>query len=89
MVVGLDIIAGGAGAADPVTEFFTPTPAQTVFNLAQAPADPSDTIMKVNTATYDEGSPTPGYFTVSGTTLTWLDVFQLDSTDEVSVTYFP
>ena len=45
--------------------------------------------MRVNQLTYAEGNPTPGYFTVSGNTLTWLNQFQLDPDDEVEIIFFP
>ena len=90
MVINIDDVAGGGGGAgDPTTEYFTPSNGQTIFNLAQAPANPEDTLMKVNSLTYSEGNPTPGIFSVSGNVLTWLDRdFTLDTTDEVEVIYF-
>lgn len=86
MVISIDSINQNL---EPVRDFFTPTGGQTVFNLTQGtPADGSDTIMRVNGETYAEGSPTPGFFTVTGAVLTWLDRFLLDADDEVEIQYF-
>jgi len=93
MVIGIDIEIdagpGGGGGGAPETDFFTPSPAQTVFILSGSPADPAETTMRVNQLTYAEGNPTPGYFVVSGNTLTWLSQFPLDPDDEVEVVFFP
>jgi len=56
--------------------------------LSQAPTTPADTAMRVNQLTYSEGNPNPGYFTVTGNTLTWLNQFALDTSDEVEVVFF-
>ena len=90
MVIGLDIEigAGGGGGGAPEVDLFTPSNGQTVFVLSQAPADPAETSMRVNQLTYSEGSPNPGYFTVTGNTLTWLNQFVLDTADEVEVVFF-
>ena len=86
MVINIDAINPGR---EPVRDFFVPTAAQTVFNLTQGtPVDSEDTIMRVNGVSYAEGSPTPGFFTVAGTVLTWLDRFLLDTSDEVEILYF-
>lgn len=88
MVISIDGIAGG-GPGDPTTEFFTPAASQTVFNLALAPTNPEDTIVRVNQLSYSEGSPSPGVFTVVGNVLTWLDRdYTLDPNDEFEVVYF-
>lgn len=89
MVVNIDSLGGGGGGSDPTTEFFTPGLGQTVFNLAFAPTNPEDTVVRVNSVTYSEGSPNPGVFTVVGSVLTWLDLdFTLDAQDDFEVTYF-
>lgn len=89
MAVGLDIlIDAGGGGGDSTQDFFTPTNGQTMFTLSATPLDVADVIMYVNGVAYAEGSPTPGYFTVSGTTLTWLDVFVFTTNDDIVVVYF-
>ncbi len=86
MVINIDSINQNL---EPVRDFFTPTLGQTIFNLTLGtPADPTDTVMRVNGETYAEGNPTPGFFSVSGTTVTWHNRFQLDGSDEVEILYF-
>lgn len=66
-------------------DVFTPAPAQTVFVLSSAPSDPSQTMLFVNNVKYLITTD----FTVSGSTLTWLDTeFALDASDVVEVIYF-
>lgn len=52
---------------------------QTVFTLPFSPNDPALVLVVVNGATYVP----PDYFTVSGTTLTWLNRFPLRTTDTI------
>ena len=72
------------GTVDQRQETFTPTLAQTAFVLAATPADTSDVRVFVNGVKYIVTSD----FTVSGTTVTWLDTpFALDTLDTVEIVY--
>lgn len=65
-------------------ESFTPTAAQTVFNIAATPTDPSDVDFRLNGVSYETGTD----FTVSGTTVTWVKAITLDTTDTVEIVYY-
>lgn len=69
---------------EPVQDDFVPSNGQTVFILSQTPTDPNDVYAIINHVTYTP----PAFFTVSGTTVTWFNVFVLDSTDNVRFVYF-
>lgn len=60
----------GGGGGSFVLDKFTATAGQTVFTLSQTPADVNVVLLFVEGVEY---SP-PVFFTVVGTTLTWLDV---------------
>ncbi len=88
-MIGLDqtIASGGGGAIDRREEVSTPTPAQTVFPLLQAPTVPNDTSMFINKVKYVYGP----HYTVAGSTLTYLPGgagFALDAQDQVEIIYF-
>lgn len=87
MVVSLDAVFGGFQQQ---RESFTPTAAQTIFPLAAPPAVDSypDTVVRVNQVPYGEGAVGGGYFTVTGSQITWNNQFLLDSGDTVEVIYF-
>ena len=73
------------GLATRTVETFTPSPAQTVFNLAMVPTVPNDTQFFVNNVKYLLTTD----FTVVGSVVTWLDTeFALDSADSVEIIYF-
>lgn len=65
-------------------ESFTPTPSQTVFNIAETPLDPSEVSFILNGLTYETGVD----FSVSGTTVTWLNPLVLNGSDLVEIIYF-
>lgn len=74
--------ASGVGVSDiPYTP--TVSNAQTVFTLPTTPTRPDGVVMVVNGASYFP----PTYFTVSGDTVTWLDLFVLEATDAVQFKY--
>lgn len=83
----------GGGATPPTTvlapdhqetEVFVATLNQTSFALSSTPVDVNDVSVVVNGAAQTPGAD----FSVSGTTLTWLDTnFQLDAGDQVVVSY--
>jgi len=86
-VTGVQGFTGvGAGTA---TELFRDTftgsvsDNQTAFVLSQAPNAESLVAFEINGVVYRSTI----YFTVSGTTLTWTDVFQIVSTDEIIAIY--
>lgn len=63
---------------------FTPTAGQVSFILSVAPTDPKTISLSVNGVVADEGTD----YTVSGVTITWLDVeYTMETTDLVSVRY--
>jgi hypothetical protein len=64
---------------------FIPTVAnsQTAFTLPSTPLFSAAVLMIINTATYYQ----PTYFTISGTSVTWLNIFILASTDNVAFIY--
>ena len=74
-------------AVNHVREAFTPTLGQTVFTIARAPKDPSDVTFRVNNIGYTEGTTGGDWFTAVGTTITWLDIFVLDTNDRVIIVY--
>jgi hypothetical protein len=78
-------VVGSAGAAHPWTEDeFTPTNGQVTFILSQTPTDLSSLMVNVNGVTADEGTD----YTVSGTTVTWLNnLYSMETTDFVVVRY--
>lgn len=66
-----------------VRDAFVPVDGQTVFTLSQTPLNQDAVQFIINTLVYT----TNNGITVSGTTLTWLDDFQLDPTDAVEAIY--
>ena len=79
-------LADGMTAADGLLyrDGYTPTVGQTVFTLTNTPSDTS-VEMFVNGVRYRHGID----YTVTGTTVTWLDtLFTLDGSDRVVITYF-
>lgn len=75
---------GGAGEDHHQTDQFTATSKQTVFSLSDTPVDPDDVELTVNGIEYANGSD----FSVSGTTVTWLDVlFTLSAGDCIIIDY--
>jgi hypothetical protein len=88
MVINLNAYGVSAVAVALKHDFFTPTPAQTIFVLAQGtPVDNGDIVFVVNRVNYAHGVAAGNYFTVSGTTVTWTNVFTLATTDEVEIVY--
>lgn len=73
-----------AGSANFIEDEFTPTLGQITFILSQAPTDLDSLAFLVNGVHYDDTVD----FTVSGTTVTWLNTpFSLDTTDKVHARY--
>lgn len=73
-----------AALGTPVREVFTPTLGQTVFTLLNSDVATTRTLVEVNGQLQHEGND----YTLSGTTLTWLDNdFTLDTTDQLIVYY--
>lgn len=67
-----------------VEDEFVPTLGQVTFILSAAPLDPNSFSLHINGVVYDDGLD----FTVSGTTLTWLNTpFSLDATDKLLARY--
>lgn len=63
---------------------FTATDGQTTFTLTHAPSNPDATTLYVNAGKYDIGDD----YTISGTTLTWLNsAFLLDAGDNIELYY--
>lgn len=63
---------------------FTPTLGQVTFILSSAPRDALSTRVIVNGVDYDDATD----FTVSGVTLTWLNLsFSMTTADKVSIRY--
>lgn len=62
---------------------FTPTNGQTAFILSSVPISNDRIFMFVNSATYIVGND----FTISGSTITWLNAFTMATTDIVTVRY--
>tara|TARA_B100001109_G_C18642689_1_gene371365 strand:+ start:308 stop:616 length:309 start_codon:yes stop_codon:yes gene_type:complete len=79
-----DVPVDSSGVAVGDTNF-TPSVAndQTAFTLPTTPTRPDGVVMIINGASYFP----PTYFTVSGTSVTWLDLFTLVSTDAVQFKY--
>jgi hypothetical protein len=73
------------GSVGPWTEDeFTPTSGQVTFIISTAPADLQTLTFAVNGVLADEGTD----YTVSGTTITWLNApFAMETTDLVVVRY--
>jgi hypothetical protein len=77
-------LGGGGGGSDVVVdETFVPTNGQTAFVLSTVPLNNSDILMLINNIAYIVGQN----FTISGTTITWLDDFTLETTDIVVIRY--
>jgi hypothetical protein len=64
-------------------EDFTPTNGQVTFILANTPADAGSVVFEVNGVDYHQDDA----FTVSGTTVTWLAPWAMQTTDFVTVRY--
>lgn len=67
-----------------VEQGITPTAAQTVFTLTFTPRTPSDVDFYLNAIKYEYLVD----FTVSGTTLTWINPLVLDTSDRVEIIYY-
>ena len=63
---------------------FTPVLGQTVFNLSQIPSDPNKPFVELNGQDLKSGQS----FTVSGTVLTIILPYNLDSGDDLIAKYF-
>lgn len=73
---------GGSGTFD--KDEFTPTLGQVSFILSRAPTDDESVVVTINGIETDDVTD----WTVSGTTLTWLDTeYSLDSNDKLIVRY--
>lgn len=86
MTINIDLLAE---LGNTHRDSYLPSDGQTVFVLTRAPQDPEDVRFLVNNVEYTEGAGGGGYFTVSGTTLTWNDVFLIHSSDLVEAVYYP
>ena len=86
MTINIDLLAG---LADAQRDPFAPSNGQTIFTLSRTPHDPTDVRLIVNNSEYDEGTDGGGYFTVSGTTLTWNNIFVIQSSDLMEAVYYP
>jgi len=86
VTINIDLLAG---LGDAQRDQFLPVNGQTIFTLSRQPHDPTDVQFVINNVLYTEGSTGGDYFTVSGTTLTWLDVFVIDSGDAIEAIYYP
>jgi hypothetical protein len=78
--------AGGSVALSLNTEVLSPgVNGQTVFTLSTAYLAGGYVLLILNNLAYDDTSP---YFTIAGTTLTWLDAtFVLDTSDCLVIIY--
>jgi hypothetical protein len=76
--------SGGGGSDVFRLEYFNATPAQTVFNLASAPASTTTVMGYVNGELAENGVD----YSVVGNVFTWNDVeFTLDTGDVVAIYY--
>jgi hypothetical protein len=66
-----------------VLESFTPQDGQTSFILSEVPRSNADVLMFINNIVYVAGAD----FIISGTTITWLQAFNIDQNDIISVRY--
>lgn len=74
----------GAGGTPWVEDEFTATPAQVTFILSQAPIDAVSLTFHVNGVLYDDVTD----FSISGTTITWLDTaFVMSAGDKIHIRY--
>jgi hypothetical protein len=80
---------GGTGTGPPgsttfVIDVFSPTLGQTAFTLSATPSAPTTSLVWINGVLYEEGLD----YTVSGTTLTWLNIaFSLGPPDLLEAYY--
>jgi len=81
-VLGLTGIAAEPQARDTFTGSLSN--GQTSFTLSSTPTSNSLVQMEVNGALYRNTA----FFTISGTTLTWTDVFTIDDSDTIDIVYF-
>jgi hypothetical protein len=58
---------------------------QTVFTLGFTPSQPQNSWLSIGPGVYRYGV----HYTLVGTTLTWLGLFQLDTQDNVTLFYYP
>ena len=86
MTINIDLLAG---LADAQRDGYSPSNGQTIFTLTRAPHDPTDVRFLISGIEYTEGATGGSYFTVSGLTLTWLNVFAIQSTDLIEAVYYP
>lgn len=76
--------AFGATSGYWVEDEFTATEDQTIFTLSSTPTDSDSVQMFVNGVIYDDTAD----YTVSGTTVTWLDAkFTMDTGDKILIRY--
>jgi hypothetical protein len=77
-------LAGGTSGHLPwFKDEFTPTAGQITFILSQGPADPTSLKFYVNGVLVDDIAD----YTVSGTNVTWLDNYVMETTDKVIIYY--
>lgn len=80
----LEITNTGGGGAPWVEDEFVPTLGQVTFVLSSVPTDLNSISLHVNGIAYDDVTD----YTVSGTTLTWLNTpFSLETTDKLLARY--
>ncbi len=78
------LVPGVGGHILWVEDEFIPTAGQTVFTLSSGPTDSNSTVVVVNGVIADDTTD----YTVSGTTLTWLDTeHTLNGSDKLLVRY--
>lgn len=80
----LTTLIGGGGGVIPRSNTYTPTPAQTNFNLSFIPSGISTFFLTVNGIGYDYITD----YSILGNVLTWAGPFPLESTDSLSIYYF-
>jgi hypothetical protein len=83
LVVPVIVGGGGGGSAPWVKDEFIPTPGQITFILSGAPTEPMSLVLCVNGIEYDDVV----HYTVSGTTVTWLNLFVLKTTDKMIIQF--
>jgi hypothetical protein len=77
------LAAFGGGGVSWQVDSFVATDGQTVFVLSQTPTQPSFVFLLINFVPYSGTA----FFTVSGTTVTWLNLFTIQASDDVRAFY--
>jgi hypothetical protein len=77
------LVTFGGGGVSWQVDSFVATDGQTVFVLSQTPTQPAFVFILINFVPYSGTA----FFTVSGTTVTWLNLFMIQASDDVRAFY--